>query len=247
VLSALNLHVRSGEFVAIIGASGAGKSTAVRLLAGLEAPDDGQILIDGRQLKGLNETARVMFQDARLLPWKGVVDNVALALQSSERKQAMAALEMVGLETRARDWPSILSGGQQQRVALARALATKPRLMLLDEPLGSLDALTRIEMQRLIEKIWLREQFSAVLVTHDCAEAIALADRVVMLDRGRVAMELRVPLPRPRERGAGIFPVLEGRLLRRILSRPVGKLDSPDISEQADDGQSPLFPAAQIR
>jgi sulfonate transport system ATP-binding protein len=251
VLSALNLHVESGEFLAIIGASGAGKSTALRLLAGLETPDDGRILIDGRQLTGLNKTARVMFQDARLLPWKRVVDNVALALQPGDRKKAMAALEMVGLETRARDWPSILSGGQQQRVALARALATRPRLMLLDEPLGSLDALTRIEMQRLIEKIWLREQFSAVLVTHDCAEAITLADRVVMLDQGRVAMELRVPLPRPRERAAGLFPVLEGRLLRRILSRPIGTLNSTDISsdisDTADSGESPILSAAQIR
>lgn len=248
VLSGLNLHVQSGEFLAIVGASGTGKSTILRLFAGLEAPDAGRILIDGQQLNGLNHNARVMFQDARLLPWKRVVDNVALALHPRERKKALAALEMVGLETRSREWPSVLSGGQQQRVALARALVTKPRLMLLDEPLGSLDALTRIEMQRLIEEIWLREQFSAVLVTHDCAEAITLADRVIMLDRGRVAMEINVPLPRPRERGTGIFSALEGRLLRRILSRRVSNFDPvTDISEHTDNGCSPRFAPAHTR
>jgi sulfonate transport system ATP-binding protein len=248
VLSGLNLHVQSGEFLAIVGTSGTGKSTTLRLLAGLEAPDEGRILINGQQLNGLNHNARVMFQDARLLPWKRVVDNVALALHPRERNKALVALEMVGLETRSREWPSILSGGQQQRVALARALATKPRLMLLDEPLGSLDALTRIEMQRLIEEIWLREQFSAVLVTHDCAEAITLADRVIMLDRGRVALEINVPLPRPRERGAGIFSVLEGLLLRRILSRRISSFDPvTDISEHTDNGYSPLFIPAYTR
>jgi sulfonate transport system ATP-binding protein len=175
-----------------------------------------------------------MFQDARLLPWRRVAENVAIALPRDQQKRASAALDMVGLGDRGEDWPRVLSGGQRQRVALARALATNPRLMLLDEPLGSLDALTRIEMQRLIEQIWLKERFTAVLVTHDCAEAIALADRVIMLDRGTVALEIHVPLARPRERGDGAFAALEGRLLRRILARksaPTGA-DGPSLGRQ---------------
>jgi sulfonate transport system ATP-binding protein len=126
---------------------------------------------------------------------------------------------MVGLPDRHRDWPAILSGGQRQRVALARALASDPRLMLLDEPLASLDALTRIEMQHLIEKLWLKNHFTAVLVTHDCAEAVALADRILLLEQGGIAMELRVPLRRPRDRGERQFAVLESQVLRRILDR----------------------------
>ena len=172
-----------------------------------------------------------MFQDARLLPWRRVAENVAIALPRGQEQRASPALEMVGLGDRGEEWPRVLSGGQRQRVALARALATNPRLMLLDEPLGSLDALTRIEMQRLIEQIWLKERFTAVLVTHDCAEAIALADRVIMLDRGTVALEIPIPLARPRERGDSAFGTLEGRLLRRILARkniPAGA-DGPSL------------------
>jgi sulfonate transport system ATP-binding protein len=219
VLSNLDLDIDSGEFVAVVGASGAGKSTVLRIIAGLEGVENGWVELDGRRNRGLNSSVRVMFQDARLLPWRRVLDNVAIALAPGQKQRAAAALAMVGLGNRGDEWPRVLSGGQRQRVALARALASDPRLMLLDEPLGSLDALTRIEMQRLIEQIWLKQQFTAVLVTHDCAEAIALADRVIMLDHGTVALEMQVPLARPRERGDGAFASLEGRLLRRILSR----------------------------
>jgi sulfonate transport system ATP-binding protein len=219
VLSEFELDIHTGEFVAIVGASGAGKSTALRIIAGLEEPDLGWVELDGRRTSGLNPEVRVMFQDARLLPWRRVAGNVAIGLPRDRLGRALTALDMVGLADRADDWPAILSGGQRQRVALARALATNPRLMLLDEPLGSLDALTRIEMQRLIEQIWLRQRFTAVLITHDCAEAITLADRVIMLDRGTVALEIRVSLARPRDRSDGAFAALEGRLLRRILLR----------------------------
>jgi sulfonate transport system ATP-binding protein len=222
VLHEINLSIPSGEFVAIVGASGSGKSTLLRLLIGLERPDAGNVLLDGQPARGLNREARIMFQDARLLPWRKVIDNVTLGLDRSERDRGIDALRKVGLPDRDHDWPAILSGGQRQRVALARALASNPRLLLLDEPLASLDALTRVEMQRLIENLWLENGFSAVLVTHDCAEAVALADRVLMLERGTIAMEVRVPLPRPRDRGDRQFAALEGQVLHRIFGHSEG-------------------------
>ena len=218
VLRDVNLTIADREFVAIVGASGSGKSTLLRLLAGLERADAGGILLDNRPARGLNHNARIMFQDARLLPWRRVIDNVTLGLERTERSRAVEALKKVGLPDRHSDWPAILSGGQRQRVALARALASNPRLMLLDEPLASLDALTRIEMQRLIEDLWMENGFTAVLVTHDCAEAVALADRVLILEGGTIAAEVRVALARPRDRGDRQFAALEGQVLHRILA-----------------------------
>ncbi len=160
-----------------------------------------------------------MFQDSRLLPWKRILPNVMLGLDSSLAPQAENVLAQVGLAERARDWPATLSGGQRQRVALARALVHDPALLLLDEPLGSLDALTRIEMQELIEGIWRSRRFTALLVTHDVAEAITLADRVILIEGGRVALDEIVPLPRPRARGSARFAALEERILGRLLQR----------------------------
>ena len=170
----------------------------------------------------------MVFQDARLLPWKTVGDNVAVGALGEPADNARAdnragraarvaeALERVGLPSRAGDWPSILSGGQRQRVALARALVSRPRLLLLDEPLGALDAFTRVEMQQLIERIWTDAGFTAVIVTHDVEEAIALADRVVALDGGQVALEVDVDLPRPRQRQSGEFVELVARVLAHL-------------------------------
>ena len=160
-----------------------------------------------------------MFQEARLLPWKSVLQNVALGLKNGAEsiQAAQAALATVGLAERAYDWPAVLSGGQRQRVALARALVHAPQLLLLDEPLGALDALTRIEMQRLIETLWLRQGFTAVLVTHDVQEALALADRVLVVDAGRIAHDVAVALPRPREPGNADFAALERQLLDCVL------------------------------
>ncbi|QBK06601.1 ATP-binding cassette domain-containing protein [Hylemonella gracilis] len=219
VLRQLQLRIEPGEFVAIVGRSGCGKSTLLRLVAGLEARDGGELRLDGQAIQGLNDNTRIMFQDARLLPWKRVLDNVALGLLQGERGRAAEVLAQVGLGERLGDWPARLSGGQRQRVALARALVHNPRLLLLDEPLGALDALTRIEMHALIEGLWLRNGFTALLVTHDVQEAVALADRVILIEDGRIALDERVPLPRPRERGAAAFAALENRILTRVLQQ----------------------------
>ncbi len=213
VLDDIDLHIAPGEAVAVIGRSGCGKSTLLRLIAGLEQLDDGSLAVDAGT--GVGGT-RLMFQEARLLPWKSVLDNVALGLKDGAER-AREALGTVGLAERAREWPAVLSGGQRQRVALARALVHAPQLLLLDEPLGALDALTRIEMQRLIETLWLRQGFTAVLVTHDVQEALALADRVLVVDGGRIVHDVPVTLPRPRERGSAAFAALERHLLDCVL------------------------------
>jgi sulfonate transport system ATP-binding protein len=212
VLQGLDLDVEPGAFVALVGRSGCGKSTLLRLIAGLDQPDAGTVEA------GSIDERRLMFQDARLLPWKRVVDNVGLGLAGrGARDRAMEALAQVGLAGRGGDWPATLSGGQRQRVALARALVHRPRLLLLDEPLGALDALTRLEMHRLIEQLWQRQGFTALLVTHDVAEAVALADRVLLIDRGGIALDAEVALPRPRSRTAPGFAALEERVLRHIV------------------------------
>ena len=221
VLRNTDLAIEPGEFVAIVGRSGCGKSTLLRLLAGLEQSDAGQITLDGDAQSAHQSDIRIMFQDARLLPWKRVLDNVALGLTGADaRERAREALAQVGLVDRAKDWPAVLSGGQRQRVALARALVHRPRLLLLDEPLGALDALTRIEMQQLIERLWTDHGFTALLVTHDVSEAVALADRVVLIEAQRIAFDEPVALPRPRSRGASGFAAFEDRVLRRVLQQP---------------------------
>jgi sulfonate transport system ATP-binding protein len=218
VLSDVNLAIEPGQFVVIIGRSGSGKSTLLRLLAGLESPDGGTVQLGGQTPAQAAAGLRVMFQDGRLLPWRRVIDNVALGLSRAERPRAAAALRAVGLEDRAHDWPRVLSGGQKQRVALARALAANPRLVLLDEPLGALDALTRLDMQSLIERVWRESGFTAVLVTHDVAEAALLADRILLVEDGGIALDLAVDIPRPRRAGAAIAEI-EQLVLDRLLQR----------------------------
>jgi len=231
VLEAIDLRIAPGEFVAIVGRSGCGKSTLLRLVAALEHADTGEVALDGAALAQHREDVRIMFQDARLLPWKRVVDNIALGLPGPDgQRRAREALAQVGLAERADDWPAVLSGGQRQRVALARALVHRPRLLLLDEPLGALDALTRIEMQQLIESLWRTHGFTALLVTHDVSEAVALADRVVLIEDHGIALDERVALGRPRSRGQAAFAALEDRVLQRVLrepARPDGEVAAP--------------------
>ena len=217
VLHDIDLTIHPGEFVAIVGRSGSGKSTLLRMLAGLDQPDRGQVTLDGQNPEQAAAGVRIMFQDGRLLPWRRVIGNVTLGLPRAARPRAEAALQSVGLSDRAGDWPRVLSGGQRQRVALARALAAQPQLILLDEPLGALDALTRLEMQSLIERLWQRAGFTAVLVTHDVAEAAILADRILLIEDGGVAMDIAVDLPRPRRTGAALANV-EAIVLGRLLA-----------------------------
>lgn len=220
VLDGIDLNVHEGEFVAVIGKSGCGKSTLLRLVAGLDQPTSGT-LMHGANTAGAART-RIMFQEPRLLPWARVADNVAVGLTGiakgdAARTQALEILDEVGLKDRAGEWPYVLSGGQKQRVALARALVAHPGILALDEPLGALDALTRIEMQQLLERIWLKQKFTAVLVTHDVTEAVALADRVIVIDAGRIALDLEIAVPRPRRHGSPELARIEAKILDQLF------------------------------
>ncbi|QOZ28601.1 ATP-binding cassette domain-containing protein [Bradyrhizobium sp. CCBAU 51753] len=219
VLRGIDLHIPAGQFVAIVGRSGCGKSTLLRLIAGLDKPTAGSIAF-GEEPRA--QDIRVMFQEPRLLPWARVLSNVEVGLgreRASADAQARAehALVEVGLGDKRGQWPSVLSGGQKQRVALARALVSQPRVLAFDEPLGALDALTRISMQQLLERVWRDQGFSAILVTHDVAEAVALADRVLVIEDGRIAQDVTVDLPRPRRRGSAELAALEGEILKHLL------------------------------
>ncbi|MCA3160476.1 MAG: ATP-binding cassette domain-containing protein [Burkholderiales bacterium] len=218
VLRQVDLHIAAGEFVVIVGRSGCGKSTLLRLIAGLEHASSGELRFDEERVnRSRQDDIRIMFQDSRLLPWRSVLHNVALGLPASAFSRVREVLAQVGLSERENDWPAQLSGGQRQRVALARALVHQPRLLLLDEPLGALDALTRIDMQQLIENLWQQHRFTALLVTHDVQEAIVLADRVILIEDGAITLNQKIDLPRPRQRGSAAFAALEEQVLQRVL------------------------------
>jgi sulfonate transport system ATP-binding protein len=189
VLKDVNLTIQAGEIVALLGASGSGKSTLLRALAGLDAEATGYISLPRRR--------SVVFQDARLLPWQRVWRNVVMGL-TPQRARAIDALREVGLDARADAWPRTLSGGEAQRAALARALVREPDLLLMDEPFGALDALTRIRAQDLLLELYRRHHPAVLLVTHDVDEALRLADRAVVLVNGRIAAHIDIELERPR-------------------------------------------------
>ena len=207
VLDQVDLMIAPGEFVALLGRSGSGKTTLLRALAGLDAVTDPATSVPASRA--------VVFQDARLLPWKRVWRNVALGLgEQDARLRAEAALSEVGLTHRRDAWPLTLSGGEAQRTALARALVREPQLLLLDEPFAALDALTRIKMHALVLRLWAAHRPAVLMVTHDVDEAIALADRVLVLDQGRIALE--EPIALPRDARGDALRGLRARLLRAL-------------------------------
>jgi sulfonate transport system ATP-binding protein len=214
VLRGLDISIAPGEFVALLGRSGTGKSTLLRILGGLDAEYSGDVLVPLQRA--------VVFQEPRLLPWQRVLPNVALGLKQgpngdgSLKQRSLDALGEVGLADHARAWPVTLSGGEAQRVALARALVREPQLMLLDEPFGALDALTRTRMHTLLQDLCARHHPAVLLVTHDVDEAILLADRVLVLIDGAISVDLPVGLARPRDRGHAQFSELRTRLLAEL-------------------------------
>jgi nitrate/nitrite transport system ATP-binding protein len=232
VLRDIELCVEEGEFVAIVGFSGSGKTTLISLLAGLLAPDAGSILVDGQPVVRAGPDRALVFQSYALLPWLNVVDNVALAVDAvfpswtkvKRREHVREHVELVGLTAASRKHPGELSGGMRQRVALARALAMNPRILLLDEPLGALDALTRGSLQAELARIWALTKKTVVMITNDVEEGIVLADRVIPLDPGPGATlgpAFEVDLPRPRDRTAlnhdPRFKALRNGVLRHHL------------------------------
>lgn len=219
VLDSLNFKVQRGEFIAIVGKSGCGKSTLLRLIAGLEKTTDGHVQMNGKSVSKQMDQIKIMFQDGRLLPWKNVLANVNLGLKKSEWHKGEELLNQVGLAERADAFPNVLSGGQRQRVALARALVHEPELLLLDEPLGALDALTRIEMHQLVETLWQEKKFTAILVTHDVEEAVALSNRVIIIEDGRIGLVQSINLPYPRERDHPVFVRTVNKIRNHILGK----------------------------
>jgi NitT/TauT family transport system ATP-binding protein len=221
VLRNLNLEIRDGESLAIVGASGSGKTTLLRVLAGLETADGGEVLIDGTPVRGVGTERAVIFQEPRLLPWLTVLSNVAFGLEARGVAKAEAEsharhyIHLVGLQDFETAYPRQLSGGMAQRVGIARALTVQPGILLLDEPLGALDAMTKMTMQEELSRIWREEKVTMVLVTHDLEEAIYLADRVLVLPKQRGALPrlIDIDLPRPRNRNEPGFVEMRRRLM----------------------------------
>lgn len=219
VLDDVNLTIAPGQFVAIVGASGCGKSTLLRLIAGLDHQNSGDILLDGEPVTGPGLERGLIFQEHRLFPWLTVEQNVLLALSNSaepgaeKRRRVTDLLALVGLDGFAQAFPHQLSGGMAQRAAIARALATRPQVLLLDEPLGALDALTRLRLQSELQRIWLSERSTMVMVTHDVDEALFLGDAIVVMQPGRIARILTVPVPHPRDRADPVLTPLKAEIL----------------------------------
>ncbi|PIM73468.1 sulfonate ABC transporter ATP-binding protein [Streptomyces sp. JV178] len=221
VLDGIDLDIPAGQFVALLGHSGSGKSTLLRAVAGLdhEVAGSGELTAPHR--------VSVVFQDSRLLPWRRVLDNVLLGTEGEEKGRA--ALAEVGLKGRERAWPNELSGGEAQRAALARSLVREPELLLADEPFGALDALTRIRMHALLRELWERHRPSVLLVTHDVDEAIVLADRVLVLEHGRIGLDLTIDRPHPRSYRDPLLGEYRERLLAAL-----GVTEAPEGAVEAD-------------
>ena len=235
VLEGIDLHVPAGRFVSIVGASGCGKSTLLRLILGLDAQYEGRILLDGQPVSGTGRERGIVFQDHRLFPWLTVEQNIAVGLRnapfSATQKRELVAehVALVGLEGFEKSFPHQISGGMAQRVAIARGLVNRPRGLLLDEPFGALDALTRSRLQNELQRIWQKERITMLLVTHDVEEAVFLGDRVVVMQPspGRIRRIVDVDLPHPRNRSDPAFIALRDDVLADFLDLDVDAAPAP--------------------
>jgi sulfonate transport system ATP-binding protein len=245
VLENVDLNVPAGQFLSIVGASGCGKSTLLRLILGLDADFQGEILLDGERITGTGLERGIVFQDHRLFPWLTVEQNIGVGLRNSrlsvaDRKQAIAEhLALVGLQGFEKSFPHQISGGMAQRVAIARGLVNRPRVLLLDEPFGALDALTRARLQIELQRIWQQEGITMILVTHDVDEAVFLGDRVVVMQPhpGRIKRIVDVALPHPRHRSDPRFVALRDDVLSDFLDAP-----ADDAGPRAVASRLPLPP-----
>lgn len=235
VLQDVTLTITPGEFVSIVGASGCGKSTLLRLIVGLEEDYQGQVLLDGERIVGTSLQRGIVFQEHRLFPWLTVAGNIALGLLNADltpgqKRQAVREhIALVGLEGFEKSYPHQLSGGMAQRVAIARALVSKPEILLLDEPFGALDALTRAYLQQELHRIWQAEGITMILVTHDVEEAIYLGDKVVVMEPrpGRIRRIVPVGLAHPRERTAGNFTDIKQQVLQEFSADSASLAEPP--------------------
>ncbi|MEI9902304.1 MAG: ABC transporter ATP-binding protein [Hyphomicrobium sp.] len=216
VLENFNLDVPAQQFIAVVGRSGVGKSSLDAADRRSRPPTAGEVLIDDKPVTGLQKSVRLMFQDARLLPWQSVLSNVGIARGPAGRRRRSPRCATSAWKTGRATGRRVLSGGQRQRVALARVLVGHPSVLLLDEPFGALDALTRAEMHALLEKLWQKHLFTTVLITHDVAEAVALGDRVVVVRDGRVTFDVAVTTPRPRRRTDVQLAALQAKILAEV-------------------------------
>ena len=240
VLQGIDLHVPEGRFVSIVGASGCGKSTLLRLVLGLDAQYEGRILLGGRPISGTGPERGIVFQDHRLFPWLTVEQNIAVGLRNAplspaeKRERVAEHVALVGLQGFEQSWPHQISGGMAQRVAIARGLVNRPRVLLLDEPFGALDALTRSRLQNELQRIWQAEKITMLLVTHDVDEAVFLGDQVVVMQPhpGRIKRILEVDLPHPRSRSDPRFIALRDDVLADFSDAPIASRPPPPAEQQ---------------
>lgn len=243
VLQNIDITIEPGEFVSIVGASGCGKSTLLRLIVGLDGDHQGEMLLDGQRIRGTSLRRGIVFQEHRLFPWLTVERNIALSLLNSDltegQQRATVAehIELVGLKGFEKTYPHQLSGGMSQRVAIARALVNRPDILLLDEPFGALDAMTRAHLQQELHRIWQAEGITMILVTHDVEEAVYLGDKVVVMDPrpGRIRKTIPVPLAHPRDRSSYAFTTVKEAVLREFGEHGAADLaEAPLVAERPE-------------